>query len=401
LPIARVVIIVMDSVGVGALPDAAQYGDEGSNTLGHISEATSLELPRLVSLGLGSIVSLRGVEPSPSPKGAFGKMAERSVGKDTITGHWEIGGVIVEQPFPTYPEGFPPEVIAAFRQATGRGALGNKVASGTEIIAELGEEHLRTGWPIVYTSADSVFQIAAHQDVLPEDELYHVCRLARDILQPPHGVARVIARPFTGRPGAFSRTPNRRDFSLPPPHPTILDALCLAGHDVWAVGKISDIFAGHGISRSQHSHNNMETIDILLAYMDEMHSRGMIFANCVDFDMLWGHRNDVEGYARGLEEFDARLPEILGKVEDHDLLMILADHGCDPTMPGTDHTREYVPLLVYGPACQPGADLGVRSTFADVAATVAEAFGLPNPGPGTSFLSECLVSGREGLSAWR
>lgn len=390
MQIARVILIVMDSVGVGALPDAAQYGDEGTNTLGHISEATELHLPHLVSLGLANIVALRGVERSPAPQAAFGKMAEKSAGKDTITGHWEIGGVIVDRPFPTYPKGFPPQVISALTRATGRGVLGNRVASGTEIIAELGEEHQRTGRPIVYTSADSVFQIAAHEDILPLPELYRICTLARDILRPPHGVARVIARPFAGRPGAFWRTPNRRDFSLPPPGPTILDALCSAGHDVWAVGKIEDIYAGRGITRSLHSRNNMETVDITLRFMQELQNTGVVFANCVDFDMLWGHRNDVEGYARGLEEFDARVPDVLRNVQDHDLLMILADHGCDPTTPGTDHTREYVPLLVYGPACRPGIDLGVRSTFADVAATVAEAFGVPNPGPGTSFLSECL-----------
>jgi phosphopentomutase len=386
--IARTVLLVMDSVGVGALPDAACYGDEGSNTLGHIAESVDLSLPHLASLGLGNIVPIRGVGPVPTPRAAYGKMAESSVGKDTITGHWEIAGVILDEPFPTYPDGFPSEVVSELTRITGRAVLGNKVASGTEVIQELGDSHVKTGSIIVYTSADSVLQIAAHEEVIPLPELYRICSEARDALRPPHAVARVIARPFTGAAGRFVRTPNRRDFSLPPPCPTILDELSAAGHEVWAIGKIEDIFSGRGVTRGSHSRSNMETLDITVQSMQAMRSSGLIFANCVDFDMLWGHRNDIIGYARGLEEFDARLPELCSHVRDGDLLIILADHGCDPTMPGTDHSREYVPLLVYRHNRRGDVNLGTRTTFADVAATLADAYHVRNPGPGTSFFSD-------------
>lgn len=386
--IKRVVMIVLDSVGIGELPDAHRYGDAGSNTLGNLAARVGgLHLPHLAALGLGNIAPIQGVTPAEQPLGAYGKMAERSAGKDTTTGHWEMSGIVLSQPFPTYPSGFPAELIASFTKATGRGVLGNKVASGTEIIKELGDEHLRTGNPIVYTSADSVFQIAAHESVIPLDELYRICQSARELLQGQHAVARVIARPFTGSSGAFVRTPNRRDFSLPPPQPTILDVLTAAGHTVSAVGKIADIFAGRGVTRAVHSKNNMETVSLTLQYMREHHEKGLIFANCVDFDMLWGHRNDTAGYARGLAEFDARLPEVMAGLAQNDLLVILADHGCDPTTPSTDHSREYVPLLVYGSGVRPGVALGIRDTFTDVAATLAEVFGVRNPGPGTSFWS--------------
>mgnify|MGYP000858992099 CR=1 FL=1 len=384
--ISRVIMIVLDSVGVGELPDAALYGDEGSNTLGNIACHVDLRLPHLERLGLGNIIPVRGVGPVNDPLGAYGKMAPLSPGKDTTTGHWEIAGVVLDRPFPTYPDGFPDSVISAFTDATGYEVLGNKVASGTEIIEELGMEHLKTGRPIVYTSADSVFQIAAHEDVIPVEELYRICQTARSILRGPHGVARVIARPFIGTPGKFTRTANRRDFSLAPPRLTILDLLHAANHEVWAVGKISDIFAGRGITRSLPTRNNMHTVDVTLQLMGEMDRSGLIFANCVDFDMLWGHRNDVVGYARGLEEFDARVPDILDAVKDDDLLILLADHGCDPTTSSTDHSREYVPLILFGAMCTPGRALGVRKTYSDVAATLAKTFGVPNPGPGTSLL---------------
>ncbi|MGI6611399.1 MAG: phosphopentomutase [Limnochordia bacterium] len=384
--ISRVIMIVLDSVGVGASPDAAKYGDEGSNTLGNIARQVRLRLPHLAALGLGNIVPIRGVGPIEAPMGAYGKMAPLSPGKDTTTGHWEIAGIVLDKPFPTYPHGFPAEVIGSLASATGYKVLGNKVASGTEILDELGAEHLRTGWPIVYTSVDSVFQIAAHESIIALEELYQLCVSARSILKGAHAVARVIARPFIGSPGNFTRTPNRRDFSLAPPQPTILDLLYEAKHEVWAVGKISDIFAGRGVTRALHTRHNMETIDVTLRFMAELKQSGLIFANCVDFDMLWGHRNDVGGYARGLEELDARLPEILRALKDDDVLILLADHGCDPTTPGTDHSREYVPLILFGSACRPGRALGVRESFSDVAASLAVIFGVPNPGPGRSFL---------------
>ncbi|MBE3587986.1 MAG: phosphopentomutase [Thermoanaerobacteraceae bacterium] len=385
--ISRVTLIVLDSVGVGALPDAARYGDEGSNTLAHIArDVGGLHLPHLGALGLGNILAIEGVPPAGKPGAAYGRMAEASAGKDTTTGHWEIAGLLLERPFPVYPRGFPPEIIRPFEERTGRPVLGNKPASGTAIIEELGAEHMRTGRPIVYTSADSVFQIAAHEEVIPLEELYRMCRIARELLTGEHAVGRVIARPFVGRPGGFKRTANRRDFSLPPPAPTVLDLLQEKGLAVLAVGKIEDIFAGRGITEALHTENNMDGVDKTLTFL-RRDDRGLIFTNLVDFDMLYGHRNNPRGYAGALEDFDRRLPEILAALRDDEVLIITADHGCDPTTGSTDHSREYVPLLVYGRKVQAGVDLGTRRTFSDVAATVAELFGLSYP-RGKSFATE-------------
>ena len=379
----RVILIVLDSVGVGALPDAAKYGDEGSNTLGNIAAAVNLKLPNLTRLGLGNIIPLRGIPPVGVPEAAWGKMASRTAGKDTTSGHWELAGLILERPFPLYPHGFPPEVIEPFEKAIGRQVLGNKPASGTVIIEELGAEHMRTGYPIVYTSADSVFQIAAHEEVIPVEELYRYCKVARKILTGEHAVGRVIARPFIGEPGHFIRTDRRQDFSLEPPQPTLLDAVAAAGLEVMAVGKIKDIFAGRGISRWIHTHDNMDGIDQTCNYLREG-ERGLIFTNLVDFDMRYGHRNDVAGYAAALEAFDRRLPEVIAGLEGDDVLILTADHGCDPTTPSTDHSREYVPLLIYGKRIRP-LNIGVRPTFADLGATVAELLGVPYKLHGKSF----------------
>jgi phosphopentomutase len=383
----RVILIVLDSVGVGALPDAYKFGDEGTNTLGHVVESTGIELPTMEKLGLGNIIPLKTVRPNPEAIGAYGKMAEKSAGKDTTTGHWEIAGLILKKPFPVYPEGFPNEVIEEFERRIGKRVLGNKPASGTEIIKELGEEHMKTGCPIVYTSADSVFQIAAHEEVIPLEELYRMCEIAREILKGEHAVGRVIARPFVGEPGNFVRTANRRDFSLKPFGPTVLDMLKEAGYTVYAVGKIEDIFAGQGITESVHTANNDEGVTATIDAMDAV-KKGIIFTNLVDFDMLYGHRNDTKGYAKALKHFDERLPEIMAKLKETDLLIITADHGCDPTTPGTDHTREYVPLLVYSPSMEEGRNLGLRKTYADVAATIAEIFNVGPIQTGTSFLKE-------------
>ncbi len=383
----RVILIVMDSVGAGELPDAAEYGDQGSNTLGNLSRAVGgVQLPNLGRLGLGNVTDILGVPPAAAT-GAFGKMAEASQGKDTTTGHWEIAGVYSPVAFPTYPHGFPPEVIHEFERRIGRKTLGNYPASGTAIIEELGAEHMRTGFPIVYTSADSVFQIAAHEEVIPIDELYHISNVARDLLECNRSVARVIARPFIGQPGSFKRTERRRDFSCTPPEPTMLDRLVAAGRQVSAVGKIEDIFAHRGITRANHTGNNMDGVTATVAYLRAGYP-DLIFTNLVDFDMLYGHRNDPEGYAAALEAFDRRLPEITGEMHADDALIITADHGCDPTTPSTDHSREYTPLLVYGPAIRPGVNLGVRSTFADIAATVNEWLGMPPMSFGTSFAAE-------------
>lgn len=394
MELRRVILIVLDSVGIGEAPDAALYGDEGSNTL--VNTATSvggLHLPHLARMGLGNLAPIPGVPPVERAMGGYGVMIERSAGKDTTSGHWEIAGLILDKPFPTYPEGFPPEVIRAFREATGRDVLGNKPASGTAIIEELGAEHMRTGRPIVYTSADSVFQIAAHEEIISREELYDLCLKARKILQGEHGVGRVIARPFVGEPGSFKRTEGRRDFSLEPPEPTVLDHLTDHGVRVHAVGKIYDIFAGRGISTRAESKDNMETVDRILEAMETIDEPALIFANCVDFDTLYGHRNDVEGYAKALEAFDARLPEIFGALRPSDFLFIVADHGCDPTTPSTDHSREIVPLLVAGADVHP-KDLGRRDTFADVAATIAEIFGCRPPAAGTSFLRPMVGDAR-------
>ena len=384
----RIILIVLDSVGVGALPDAAEYGDSGSNTIGNLSRAVGgLHLPHLGKLGLGNLTDVVGVLPEPCSLGAYGKMAEASAGKDTTTGHWEIAGLYSPLPFPTYPHGFPPAIMDEFERRIGRKTLGNYPASGTVIIQELGEEHLRTGYPIVYTSADSVFQIAAHEAVISLQELYRMSELALKMLEPGRLIARVIARPFIGEPGAFVRTENRRDFSCPPPEPTLLDRLVAAGREVSAVGKIEDIFAGRGITRSCHTANNMAGVDQTIAYMRAGHP-GLIFTNLVDFDMLYGHRNDPQGYAAALEAFDRRLPEIMAVMRPEDVLIVTADHGCDPTTPSTDHSREYVPLLVYGLSVRAGVNLGIRRTFADIAASVSEWLGLPAAPFGASFVGD-------------
>jgi len=385
----RVVIIVLDGVGIGAMPDAHEYGDEDSNTLAHTAQAVGgLNAPHLKEMGLGRLAPIEGIPPDPTPTASWGTMLERSKGKDTITGHWEMCGLITEHSFPTYPNGFPQEVINAFERAIGRKVLGNYPASGTEIIKQLGEEHMRTGRPIVYTSADSVFQIAAHEEIIPLEELYEMCRKAREILTGKHNVARVIARPFTGKPGNFRRTENRHDFSVRPPSPTILDALCSAGFEVVGIGKIHDIFAGQGLSHSISASNNQQVIEGTLEAL-EREIPGLIFANLVDFDMLYGHRNDPQGFAYGLEEFDKHIPEIQDSMRPDDLLILTADHGVDPTTPSTDHSREMVPLLVWGHKIH-RVDLGVRSTFADIAATVAEVFGLNPWRVGSSFAKEIL-----------
>ena len=386
----RVIILVLDSVGAGEAPDAAAYGDEGSNTLGHIAEQTSgFAMPNLQRLGLGNILPLAGVAPTAQSAAAFGKMQEVSCGKDTTAGHWELAGTPVNAPLPTYPHGFPADVIAAFEQLIGRQTLGNKVASGMVIIDELGEEHLRTGHPIVYTSADSVFQLAAHEEVIPLPQLYQMCEQARSLLVGRHGVGRVIARPFVGRPGSFRRTANRRDFSLLPPHGNLWQRLAEAGVPTVAIGKIHDIFADKDMDFSYPTTGNSDGMDKLLAALDN-HPHGLIWANLVDFDMLYGHRNDIEGYAAALQEFDAWLPQLLAALKPADLLLICADHGNDPTTASTDHAREYVPLLAVGLAAA-GVDLGTRATFADVGATAAEYLGAARPLTGTSFLAEICV----------
>jgi phosphopentomutase len=386
----RVIIIVLDSLGVGELPDAAQYGDTGSNTLGHVAEAVGgLKLPNLGGLGLGNIIPILGVPRVANPTGCYGKMAERSVGKDSTTGHWELSGIVTTAPFPLYPHGFPPEVIDAFEKAIGRGVLGNYAASGTVIIDQLGEEHLRTGKPIVYTSADSVFQIAAHEEVVPLDELYRWCGVARDTLQGPHAVARVIARPFLGKPGSFYRTPGRRDFSLPPPEKTVLDRVFESGGEVIAIGKIQDLFADRGITEAFHGADNAEVTQLTLHAIELLRGK-LVFSNLVDFDMKYGHRNDPQGYAAALEAFDNELPSLLAAMGENDLLIITADHGCDPTTESTDHSREYVPVLAFGHSLKRGIDLGTRAGFCDVAGTVCEALGIESPSCAKSFLGDIL-----------
>jgi len=387
----RVIIIVLDSVGIGCLPDACRYGDENSNTLGHIAEKLGgLELPSLHALGLGNATGGKvvGLPPVDKPTAAYGRMAEKSFGKDTTTGHWEIAGIILEKPFPTYPYGFPEEIIRAFEKEIKRPVLGNEAASGTEIISRLGEEHIATGYPIVYTSADSVFQIAAHEEIIPLEELYEMCLTARRLLKGEHAVGRVIARPFIGSPGNFSRTKNRRDYSLKPPAGTVLTSVSAAGMEVVSVGKINDIFAGEGITRSIKTSDNMDGVDKIIDCLG-LCFKGLVFANLVEFDMLYGHRNDIRGYGNALMDFDRRLPEILSGLRDDDVLIITADHGCDPTFPGTDHTREYVPILVFGNRIRP-CDLGTRETFADVGATAAELLGVKPPEAGTSFAGQVL-----------
>ena len=388
--INRVNVIVLDSVGIGHLPDAEQFGDKGAATLPHIAqELNGLELPNLEQLGLGNLAEIKGVDKVAEPDASFGRMKEQSNGKDTTTGHWELAGLVSQDPFPTYPDGFPDEVMEQFHEAIGRESLGNKPASGTVIIEELGEEHLSTAKPIVYTSADSVFQIAAHEDVISVDELYEMCKKAREILQGEHAVARVIARPFVGELGDFTRTANRKDFSLEPPEDTILDILKANAKDVLAVGKIENIFAEKGITDAVHTKDNMDGVDKTLEYL-RADNQGLIFSNLVDFDQKYGHRRNPEGYAQALKNFDERLPEIIDALNDDDLLIIVADHGCDPTYAGTDHTREYVPLLVYG--AESGIDLGTRETFADLAATIADVFSVSDTGNGNSFAEELKIN---------
>jgi phosphopentomutase len=383
--IRRVVLIVLDSVGCGDAPDAEDFGDKGSNTLSNTAQAVGgLRLPNLGQLGLGNITLIEGVSAVDEPLGAYGRLTQISAGKDTTTGHWELMGVPLFRPFPTYPDGFPGDLIAEFEQRIDRGTLGNYPASGTVIIQELGEEHMRTGKPIVYTSADSVFQIAAHEDFIPVDELYRMCRIARELLSGKHAVGRVIARPFVGEPGNFTRTERRKDFSLTPPKDTLLDVLKANGQEVMGVGKIEDIFAHQGLTQSNHTLNNMAGVDAILEFM-AADAEGLIFANLVDFDMLYGHRNNPRGYADALEEFDVRLPEIQAALRDGDVLMLTADHGNDPTTPSTDHSRERVPILVAGPQVRRPTDLGTRGSFADVAATVTDLLGVAWDGAGESF----------------
>lgn len=384
---ARVIWIVLDSVGVGEMPDAHLYGDVGANTIGNISKKLGgLKMPHMQSLGLGNIEGLKGIDPISSPKGSFARVAELSKGKDTTTGHWEMVGVHTKNGFPTYPQGFPEDVMKAFEAKIGRESLANYPSSGTEIIEKLGQEHMETGKPIVYTSADSVFQVAAHEEIIPIDELYDICLAAREILTGQHAVARVIARPFEGDAGNFTRTSNRRDFASPPPHKTTLDYAKEAGLDVIGIGKIEDIFAGCGITKAIHTDGNMNGIDLTIDQIKQ-ESTGIIFTNLIDFDMKWGHRNDYVNYGKALEEFDTRVPEILSSMKNDDILIITADHGCDPTFPGTDHTREYVPLIVYGNNIKENINMKTRSSFADMGQTVCEIFGLPKLPIGKSFLS--------------
>ncbi len=375
----RIIWIVLDSVGIGEMPDAAAYGDTGSDTLGNLARVlvergTPLQLPNLRRLGLANIKALPGLTPDPSPIGSYGKAALASPGKDTTTGHWEMAGIHLDQPFPLFPHGFPPEVMHEFERRIGRDTLGNKAASGTEIIKELGEEHVRTGSPIVYTSGDSVFQVAAHEEVIPLFELYKICETAREILRGPYEVGRVIARPFTGEPGHFARTPNRHDYAVPPPKGMLLDKLAERRVEIFAIGKIFDIYLGRGIGETESTKSNADGMAKTLKAMESLKS-GLIFTNLVDFDMLYGHRNDVEGYARALGDVDAWLPSLEAKLADGDLVILTADHGCDPTTPSTDHSREYVPVLTYGKQARPGVNLGTRATLSDLGQTVAENFG--------------------------
>jgi phosphopentomutase len=383
----RVIWIVLDSVGIGELPDASDYGDVGRDTLGHIARSRPLKLPNLVRLGLGNIKPLAHLEPPVSPAGCFGKGATHSPGKDTTTGHWEMAGIWLPQAFPVYPHGFPLELIAEFEKQIGRRTIGNKPASGTEILKELGEEHVRTGFPIVYTSGDSVFQIATHQDVIPVPQLYKFCEIARKLLDGPNRVGRVIARPFTGTLGNFRRTERRHDYAVEPPRPMLMDVLVEQRVPIFGVGKIHDIYNGRGVGDYVTTKNNVDG----MSKIDEAVAKrpaGLIFANLVDFDMLYGHRKDVEGFAKSLEEFDALLGPFVAKLEPGDLLMITADHGCDPdpVNPTTDHSREYVPIIAYGPSAASGVNLGVRATLADMGQTIAENFGTKIP-HGESYLA--------------
>ncbi len=384
----RVCLLVLDSAGIGEMPDAAEWGDAGADTLGNILKSRKVELPNLQKLGLGNIRSLSGLPPAEDPSGSFGKCALLSNGKDTTTGHWEMAGIVLTKAFPTYPGGFPPEIVDEFiAQAKVPGILGNIPASGTDIIKDLGEEHARTGKPIVYTSADSVFQIAAHEEVIPVERLYEICKIARNILDGEHKVGRVIARPFLGTVADnFTRTENRHDYAVPPPHENLLPLLKAKGLDVVCIGKIASIYDNVGVTEDLSAKNNEQTVDQTINAL-RAESTGLIFSNLVDFDMLYGHRRDTEGYARALERFDARLPEILAAMRADDLLIMTADHGNDPTKDGSDHTREYAPLMVYGRSAKAGVDLGTRESLADIGQTVAENFGV-NLKAGESFLKK-------------
>ncbi|WP_374717890.1 phosphopentomutase [Neobacillus sp.] len=385
----RIFLIVMDSVGIGEAPDADKFGDKGADTLGHIAEKMNgLKMPNMGKLGLSNIRELKGIEKAEKPLAYYTKMMEASNGKDTMTGHWEIMGLNIQTPFRVFPNGFPEELVSELEKRTGRKVIGNKPASGTAIIDELGEEHMKTGALIVYTSADSVLQIAAHEEIVPLEELYQICKIARELtLDEKYMVGRVIARPFVGEPGNFKRTPNRHDYALKPFDRTVMNELKDAGFDVIAIGKISDIYDGEGVTKSLRTVSNMDGMDKLLETFD-MDFTGISFLNLVDFDAIYGHRRDPEGYGKALEEFDARLPEVFAKMKEDDLLIITADHGNDPVAPGTDHTREYVPLLVYSKQMVEGKELPLRETFADVGATIAENFNIQLPNYGKSFLSE-------------
>ena len=384
----RVFLIVLDSFGIGQMPDSPSFGDVGVNTLASCATSDKLHIPNMIAAGLGNIQGVSCL-PKANPIGAYARMAERSMGKDTTIGHWEIAGLISPEPLPTYPEGFPEEVLAPFRAATGRGVLANAPWSGTAVIEEFGDEHVRTGDLIIYTSADSVFQIAAHEDVVPLEQLYEYCHIARQQLQGKHGVGRVIARPFVGTSGVYKRTSNRHDYSLEPSAPTMLDAIKAAGQSCIGVGKIHDIFAGIGTTEHVYNKSNADGMEHTLHYADQ-DFRGLCFVNLVDFDMVYGHRRNIDGYAQALSEFDAWLPKLMEKLGDEDIVMITADHGCDPGYTATtDHTREYVPLLVLGKQVKP-VDLGERTTFADIAATVTELLGVEYETPGQSFAGQIL-----------
>lgn len=387
----RCILIVLDSVGIGEMPDANEYGDKGSNTLGNIyKKCNGINIPKLRDIGIGNINGGEILGKVDNPIGSFGKAAEKSKGKDTVTGHWEMSGVILETPLNTYPNGFSDEIINEFKEKTGvKGILGNKVASGTAIIEELGEKHMKTGFPIIYTSADSVFQIAAHEDIIPLEKLYKMCEIARKMLVGNNTVGRVIARPFIGEKGNFKRTSNRRDYSLDPFGKTMLEYIKENNMKVAAVGKIEDIFNKKGITDAVHIKNNMDGVDKTLDYMDTIND-GLIFTNLVDFDMLYGHRNDPEGYKKALEDFDNRLDEIKSKLKNEDILIITADHGCDPTTSSTDHSREYIPILIYGNNIKQGINIGIRSSFTDIGCTILDYLGINNNIKGTSFLKEVL-----------